>query len=138
MDSKRATRWAGLYFLATTVATVIGLAIVAGGTFLGVQELIDTYEQTGDISRSALVDAAPGLFVAAIGVVVWRLGKAIAFYKLLTGAIAEELSDTYDNQQVKSEILAVLDDRLSDMQQDIQSINREIRELKDVDDGFDD
>lgn len=138
MDSKRATRWAGLYFLATTVATVVGGAIIVGGLFFGVVELYDTYQQTGDISQSALGDAAPGLFVAGVGVVVWRLGKAIAFYKMLTGAIAEELADTYDNQQVKSEILAVLDDRLSDMQQDIQSINREVRDLKDVDDSFDD
>jgi len=138
MDAKRATRWAGVYFLLTTVATVVGFAVIAGGTVLGVQELYETYDQTGDLSQSALVDAAPGLLVAAIGIAIWRLGKAIAFYKTVTGAVAEDLADTYDNQQVKSEILAVLDDRLADMQQDIQSINRELRDVKEIEDGFDD
>ncbi|MFB6103722.1 MAG: hypothetical protein ABEJ57_01370 [Halobacteriaceae archaeon] len=138
MDSKRAARWAGVYFLLTVVATVVGVAVIAGGTALGVQELYETYDRTGDLSRSALMDAIPGLLVAAIGIAIWRFGKAIAFYKTLTGAVAEELADTYDNQQVKSEILAVLDDRLADMQQDIQSINRELRDVKNVDDGFDD
>lgn len=138
MDSKRVTRWAGLYFLLTTLAAVVGFAVIVGGTFLGIQEVYETYDRTGDLSRSALVDAAPGLIVAGIGIVIWRFGKAIAFYKTITGAIAEDLADTYDNQQVKSEILAVLDDRLADMQQDLQSVNREIREVKGVEDAFED
>jgi hypothetical protein len=38
---------------------------------------------------------------------------------------------------VKSEILAVLDERLSDMQQDLQGVQRELREGEETDFDFD-
>jgi hypothetical protein len=46
----------------------------------------------------------------------------------LTGAVEEQLTDTFDTEHVKSDIVSVLDDRLADMQQDLQSVNRELRE----------
>lgn len=129
MDSKRALRWSGYYFLLTTAAAVVGLAIVGAGVALGVAEGYEAY-QAGQTTTSALATAAPGLVVALVGIAVWRFGKAWAFYKTLTGATEEQLADTYDTEHVKADILSVLDDRLADMQQDVQSMNRSIRDLK--------
>lgn len=128
MDSKRAFRWSGYYFLLTTVFAVVGLAIVGAGAAFGIGQGYEAY-QAGESVTTALGTAAPGIVVALVGVAVWRFGKAWAFYKTLTGATEEQLADTYDTEHVKADILSVLDDRLADMQQDLQSVNRSLREL---------
>jgi len=129
MDAKRAFRWSGYYFLLTTLAAVAGLAIVGAGAAFGVVEGYETYQANQDVAAAATT-AAPGLFIALVGIAVWRFGKAWAFYKTLTGATEEQLADTYDTEHVKADILSVLDDRLADMQQDVQSMNRSIRDLE--------
>lgn len=130
MDAKRAFRWSGYYFALTTIATVVGLALIGAGAVVGGKAGYDAY-QAGTAATAALGTAAPGLALALVGVVVWRLGKAVAFYKTLTGAMEDELADTYDTEHVKADILSVLDDRLSDIQHDIQSMNRNVRKLDD-------
>jgi hypothetical protein len=130
MDAKRAFRWSGYYFALTTIATVVGLALVGAGALVGGKAGFDAY-QAGAAATAALRTAAPGLALALVGVVVWRLGKAVAFYKTLTGAMEDELANTYDTEHVKADILSVLDDRLADIQHDIQSMNRNVRKLDD-------
>ena len=129
MDSKRALRWSGYYFLVTVVFGLVGAALVGVALWLGGLDAYRTWQATGQMVP-AVTGAAVWLLLAALGVAIWRLGKAWAMYWTLTGAVEEDLAETYDNEKVKSEILSVLDDRLSDMQQDIQSMNRNVRELK--------
>jgi hypothetical protein len=129
MDAKRAFRWSGYYFLLTTLAAAVGLAIVGAGAAFGVVEGYETYQANQDVAAAATT-AAPGLVIAVVGIAIWRFGKAWAFYKTLTGATEEQLADTYDTEHVKADILSVLDDRLADMQQDVQSMNRSIRDLE--------
>ena len=130
MDTKRSAVHAGKYFLVTTLFAAVGVAFVAFGAFLSQGAL-----EAG--STSELVsEALPGLALAVVGVLVYRFGEAWALYKTLTDAHEEALADTFDTQRVKSDIVSVLDDRLADMQTDLQSVNREIRKLKD-DDQFD-
>jgi hypothetical protein len=78
-------------------------------------------------------EALPGLALAALGIAVYRFGESWALYTTLTAAHEEALADTYDTERVKSDIVSVLDDRLSDMQNDLQSVNRELRKLKEED-----
>ncbi|MDZ7849268.1 MAG: hypothetical protein U5K70_00120 [Halodesulfurarchaeum sp.] len=136
MDQKRSLRWAGRYFLFTTALSLLGVAIVGLGGYLVSSGLVlgpDTifgFRYPHFTTRSYL-----GLVPVVLGLAVWRLGKAWALYHTMTGAMAEELGDTFDTEHVKSDIVAVLDDRLADMQQDLQSANRELRELK-REDGF--
>ncbi|MFW6384671.1 MAG: hypothetical protein ACOCY7_00880 [Halodesulfurarchaeum sp.] len=133
MDSKRALSWAGKYFLITSVLTIVGLALVGAGLYFAYQYgLGDMYM---GIPYPTSGGSTAGLALAVVGVAVWRAGKAWAFYVTLTGAMEEELGDTFDTEHVKSDIVAVLDDRLADMQQDLQSVNREVRNLK-ADDEF--
>ncbi|HKJ59976.1 MAG TPA: hypothetical protein VKA37_12155 [Halobacteriales archaeon] len=129
MDAKRAFRWSGYYFGLTVVAAVVGFALVAVGAALGIYAGYEVYA-TGSSVSAALSTAAPGIVAAFVGIAIWRFGKAWAFYKTLTGAMDDELADTYDTEHVKADILSVLDERLTDMQQDIQSMNRNVRELK--------
>ncbi|GAA0653467.1 hypothetical protein [Salarchaeum japonicum] len=135
MDAKRAFVWAGKYFALTSLFAVVGFALIAVGGYYGLQEGFAAYESTESYT-SSLAAGAPGFVVALVGLVVYRLGKAWAFFKTLTAATEEEVGETFDTEHVKSDIVAVLDDRLSDMQHDLQSVNRELRDLKTEDDEF--
>ncbi|MFC3478439.1 hypothetical protein [Halobacterium litoreum] len=130
MDAKRSAVHAGKYFAVTTLFAVVGLGIAAAGAMLA-EPALDTDSVGAFVSA-----AAPGIAVAVVGIAVYRFGKAWALYKTLTAAHEEALAETFDTQRVKSDIVSVLDDRLSDMQTDLQSVNRELRKLRD-DDAFD-
>jgi len=129
MDWKRSFRWAGAYFAWTSLFALIGLVLVAVGVVMGGRGAYADFQQNV-ATATILRHAAPGLALAFVGFLVYRFGKAWALYRTLTAAGKEDLSDTFDTQHVKSDIVSVLDDRLSDMQQDLQSVNRELRELK--------
>ncbi|MFB6071907.1 MAG: hypothetical protein ABEJ88_02970 [Halobacterium sp.] len=130
MDAKRSAVHAGKYFLVTSLFAIVGLGLVAVGALLAEPAL-----ETESVS-AFLSAAGSGIAVAVLGLLVYRFGKAWALYKTLTAANEEALADTFDTQHVKSDIVSVLDDRLSDMQTDLQSVNRELRKLRD-DDAFD-
>jgi hypothetical protein len=125
MHPKRSILWAALYAAIASVATVIGIAIIATGLAIGGQEVYDTYQATDTVTTAVLVDAAPGLLVVLVGIVVWRLGTGVALFVTIPGALKEELTQTYDNEQVKSEILTVLDDRLSEMEREVQGLRQD-------------
>jgi hypothetical protein len=130
MDAKRSAVHAGKYFVLTTLLAVIALGIIAYGATLAAPA-IDTN------SPSEFIDAViPGLAVAAVGIAVYRFGKSWALYKTLTTAHEEALADTFDTQRVKSDIVSVVDDRIADMQTEIQSVNRELRKIRE-DDAYD-
>ena len=131
MDAKRSAVHAGKYFLLTTLLGVVALALVGYGAVLAEPALAD-----GLTTSERLSEALPGLALAAVGVAVYRFGESWALYTTLTDAHEEALADTYDTERVKADIVSVLDDRLSDMQNDLQSVNRELRKLKE-DDAFD-
>ena len=136
MDQKRSLRFAGRYFLYTTALSLLGLALVALGGYLVYSGLILGPETiAGYRYPHFTMTSYLGLLPIVLGLAIWRLGKAWALYHTMTGAMAEELGDTFDTEHVKSDIVAVLDDRLADMQQDLQSVNRELRNVKQAD-GF--
>lgn len=125
MDAKRTLRWAVYYFALSTAAALVGFAIVAVGATMGLMSAYGMYLD-GASTGAILGTAAPGLVVAAVGVVVWRIGSAAAFYWTLTGAVDDELGERFDSERVKSEILSVLDERLSDMQFEVEQTRRRI------------
>lgn len=135
MDSKRSFVHAGKYFVLTTVLGLLGVGLVAGGIAYGVVNATTTTVGSVAIPVPTMA-SAPGLALVVLGVVIWRFGKAWALYHTLTNAHEDALSDTFDTQRVKSDIVSVVDERLADVQQDIQSVNREVRDLKqDENDG---
>ena len=130
MEQKRALSWAGKYFLLTSVLAIVGIALVGVGLYVAYRYGIGDLYGLGVPSPST-PKSLGGLLIVLVGIVVWRAGKAWAFYLTIAGAMEEQLGDTFDTEHVKSDIVAVLDDRLSDMQQDVQSVNRELRTVKD-------
>lgn len=131
MDRKRALSWAGKYFLVTSAFALVGIVLVVAGLYVANLYAIPNATYFGlpyPTGRSFL-----GIIPLLLGIAIWRGGKAWAMYITLTGAIEEDLEDSFDTEHVKSDIVAVLDDRLADMQHDLQSVNREIRKLKESD-----
>jgi hypothetical protein len=134
MDRRRAVLWAGLYTIVASLVTLLGLAIIGGGLAIGGKDVYDAYQATGDVTTNVLWDAAPGIAIIVLGIVVLQLGTALALFFTLPNAISEELKETYDNERVKSEILTVLDDRLSTMERELQ----QARDTGDEERGYDD
>ncbi|MFB6154168.1 MAG: hypothetical protein ABEJ27_07950 [Halodesulfurarchaeum sp.] len=129
MERKRALSWAGRYYLIASALAIVGLLFVGGGAYLAYTQSL-LWTRFGIPMPPLSGRTVGGVLLLVIGLVIWRGGKAWALYLTLTGAIEEDLADTFDTEHVKSDIVAVLDDRLSDMQQDLQSVNRELRDLK--------
>jgi len=129
MESRRAVAWAGRYFLISSLFALVGLALVGAGLGYGGLQAWEVYQSTGSAIAALRANAAY-LVLPVLGILIWRFGKALSLYMTLTGAVEEQLTDTFDTEHVKSDIVSVLDDRLADMQQDLQSVNREIREAK--------
>jgi ABC-type proline/glycine betaine transport system permease subunit len=132
MDAKRSAVHAGKYFLLTTLLAVVALALVGYGAVLA----SDPALADGLTTSERVSQALPGLALAVVGVALYRFGESWALYATLTDAHEEALADTYDTERVKADIVSVLDNRLSDMQNDLQSVNRELRKLRE-DDAFD-
>lgn len=129
MDAKRSFVHAGKYFALTAVFSIVGFALFAGGFVYAGMQGGSTSMMGVDVPIPGAA-SLPGLLISLVGLAIWRFGKAWAFYKTLPAAVEEDVADTFDTQHVKSDIVAILDDRLNDMQQDLQSVNRELRELK--------
>jgi len=129
MDAKRSIRWALTYVALSAVAALLGGGLVAAGAVLG---LGTAYEQlaAGAALGSVVGTAAPGLALAALGAVVWAVGSVAAFLKVFTEAVDEQMRERFDSEKVKSEILSVLDDRLSDVEHDAEETRRKVAELK--------
>ena len=128
MNAKQSFRWAGYYFLLSTVAAIIGLVLVGAGAVFG---LLTAYHQiSGGTGYAAVLSStAPGFLLAILGVLVWRFGVAWAYYKTMTGAVEEQIADRFDSEKVKSEILAVIDDRLSEMQYEVSRTRKAVDDL---------
>lgn len=129
MDASRSLRWAVYYVVLAGVATLVGGALVGAGVVLGIAEGYSQLESGAALS-SALTTAAPGLAVAFLGVVVWAVGSVTAFVRVFTAAVEEQMRERFDGEKVKSEILSVLDDRLSDVEHDVSEMRRQMSELK--------
>ena len=129
MDANRSIRWALYYVALAGVATVVGGGLVAAGASLG---LASAYEQLADGAAlgSVVGTAAPGLAIALLGALVWVVGSVAAFVKVFTEAVDEQMRERFDGEKVKSEILSVLDDRLSEVEHDAAETRRKVAELK--------
>lgn len=123
MDAKSALRWAVLYRGVTWLFGLVGLAFVYLGFRLSVGGL--------PLSRSMFFGALANprfLAPALLGFVLWQFGKTVVFYKTVTEAVEEQMTERFDAQMVKSEILEVLDERLAEMETEIRQTRSEVRE----------
>jgi hypothetical protein len=132
MDAKRALRHAGKYTLLKALATVVGLAPVAAGGYNAYRLYTGAAAEGGTLGGTFY----GSLGLAAVGLFLWQFLSAWALYTTLTDAITEDVSDTYDTTKVKSDILSVVDDRITDVQNDINQVNRSIQDITRPDEEF--
>lgn len=128
MNYKQSLRWAGYYLALSTASLVLGIAFIAAGIVIGLADGYVLY-RAGASPDALLTTAVPGLALAVLGLIVWRLGAALAFHKTVSGAVEEELSEQFDSERMKSEILAVLDDRLSNLNEEIERSQDGLRRI---------
>ena len=129
MDNSRALKWAATYVALSTVALLGGLVLIGAGVALGGVSLSRLMVMAQRSPILFLRAAAPTVVLVLFGLAVWRIGAAFALFKTLGTAIEEETVATFDTEAVKSDILSVLDDRLSEMHQDLDQTRRVVNRL---------
>ena len=129
MENSRALKWAAIYVALSTVALLLGLILIGVGIALagtsGTRLMVMAQRNPTLLLRSA----APTVLLVLIGLGVWRIGTAFALVKTLGTAIEEETAAAFDTESLKSDILSVLDDRLSEMHQDLGQTRRVVNRL---------
>jgi len=127
-------RWALYYRGLALLSFVVGAAVAAVGVWIGLYDvlvaLLDLASGGGNVS-DALASSRPivGGALLVLGFAIWQLGKTAAFYKTLTQATESEMADRFDTQTVKSEILAALDEQLSELHADVETTRRQVSRL---------
>lgn len=134
MQLTTSLRWA-LYYRGLALASfLVGAAVAGAGVWIGLYDvlvaLLDLASGSGSVS-DALASSRPlaGGALVVLGFAIWQVGKTAAFYKTLTQATESEMADRFDTQTLKSELLAALDDQLSDIHADVETTRRQVGRL---------
>ena len=130
MDGTQALRWSLYYRLLASLSFVIGLGIAVAGLWIGVGNSIESL--LVDLEGGVEQPNSPALagVGVVVGVLVWQVGKATAFYKTIVGATQSELEDDLDHEAMKSDMLEVIDERLSDMHAEVEQARRGVNRLQ--------
>ncbi len=130
MQLTEALRWTVYYRGIALVSFLIGAALAAVGVWYGFVDIVlSQLPGTAGNATADVTGLAVGTALILLGFVVWQIGKTAAFYMTLTEATENEMADRFDTQTVKSEILEVLDDRLSDIHADVETTRQQIDRL---------
>ncbi|WP_256392429.1 hypothetical protein [Natronoarchaeum rubrum] len=128
-------RWALYYRGLALLSFLFGAVVAAAGVWVGLYDVVVALLElasggSGNVS-DALSASRPlaGGALVVLGFAVWQVGKTAAFYKTLTQATEAEMADRFDTQTVKSEILAALDEQLSDLHADVETTRRQVSRL---------
>lgn len=114
MEYAETLKWTGVYLGLWLLAGVIGGAIVAVGFALGGLAALGAYQLTPFALRVAFYPTA-GIAVVALGLLAFKVGAAAALVHVVVSATESRLSAALDTETLKSDILSVLDERLSEM-----------------------
>jgi hypothetical protein len=111
------------------VATVIAGGLVVGGLALGGLSAVGYGSYTPLALQGGLDAPRVGLALIVVGAVGWQFGTAVAGFRTTVSAVEAETAQHFDAESMKSDILAVLDDRLADMHQDISQTRRLVNRM---------
>lgn len=118
MENAEALKWAAIYMGLWLAAGIVGGLIALVGVALGGFAAFGLYNITPLPLRYALYPNG-GALLMVLGLLVWKFGGAAAFFKTVTTALEQGAQRQFNTEAVKSDILSVLDDRLSDMHHEI-------------------
>lgn len=129
MDPKRALRWAAIYVALAALAAAIGLAFIGAGVIVGGATLAYELYLRGSGLRTVVLAAGPGTLLQMIGLAVWGIGRTAARYGTFAAAMEEEGVTDIDSESLKSNILSVVDDRLSDLHEEVSQTRRLVNRM---------
>ncbi len=135
MDLRNPLKWAILYRMVAVGALVLGLALVAAGLVVGFGGAVTALFTDPLDPGPAIEQANPviTLLFAALGVVVWQLGKTYALFVTLPRAAGRAAGQQVDANRVASEVRDGLEDRLADLETEIEETRRAVEALEDGD-----
>lgn len=125
MENVEALKWAAIYLGLWLVAGIVGVGIAAIGVAVGGLATFGVYYLTPLALRYALYPRA-GAAVIVLGLLLWKFGTTAVFFKAVTEANADESAKRFNTEAIKSDILSVLDDRLSDMHHEITQTRQQV------------
>lgn len=130
MKLKSALRWTAIYRAVTVGSGVVMVALVGASLYLGLDNTVRTlvWGNPWSLQGRALRVVAQVLLVL-VGVAQWQLLSTVAYFKTLTEATEEQMAERFDSEKVKSEVLSVLDDRLAEMQTELERTRKEVQEI---------
>lgn len=124
MNVTAVLRWTLYYRAFGWLCGLIGLGLVYLGYYLSLGG--------APLSLGKAIEGAKHpafVALALLGFAIWQVGKTAAYYKTLTAATDEQLAERFDPELIKSDILSVLDERLSEMHTDLEATRREVQEI---------
>lgn len=114
MEDTEALKWGVLYVAWSVVITVVAGVIATAGIAVGGLIPLGVYALTPEWLRVAVFPWT-GLGLIVLGVLVWWTGNILAFYQTFVGALEVRIAGQFDTETMKSDVLRVIDDRLSDI-----------------------
>lgn len=131
MENTQALKWAGVYFGLWLLATVLGLAVVALGMALGGVAVAGRGAYFAFTPSALQLYYIPrgGAVVIVLGLLLWKFGSAAAFIKATTTAFETQTERRLNTEALKSDILSVIDDRLSDVQGEVNQVRQVVDRL---------
>lgn len=135
MEYAETLRWTGRYLGLWLLAAVVGGAVVAVGVALGGLAALGAYQFTPFALRYAYYPGG-GLAVIGLGLLLFKFGSTAALVHVLVGATEARLPAVLDTGALKSDILSVIDERLSEMHGELRETKRLVTDTSRDDDGF--
>lgn len=123
MKYKHTVKWGTVFFIAFVLLSLgVGVVIVLGVALGGLQP-VGYYSMTPSWLQVTFYPII-GVVLIGLGGLVWGYGSILLFYSTFALLIEEQTSRQFDTEAVKSDILAVLDDRLADIHQETTQTRR--------------
>jgi hypothetical protein len=129
METRTALKWAGIYLGIWIVATAVAGGLIAGGIALDGLSALGYGSYTPESFQGGPDSPIAGVALIVVGAIVWQFGTAAAGFKTAISAVEAETAAHFDSESMKSDILAVLDDRMADMHQDISQTRRLVNRM---------
>ncbi|WP_435360875.1 hypothetical protein [Haloarchaeobius sp. DFWS5] len=119
MDAKQTLKLVSYYRALAFLSFAVGALFIALGVYLGLAEasqyVIDDFSRARETANLMVF-----VVLTLVGLFVWQVGKSIAMVRTVDRAMAVGGAAETD-QQLKSEVLDVVNDQLSSMEADLRS-----------------
>ena len=125
MEYAETLKWTGRYLGLWLLAGLVGGGLAAAGVALGGLAPLGYWSATPAALRYGGYPYG-GLALLALGALVFKYGTAAALVHVVVSATEARLTEALSTEAMKSDILSVLDARLSDMHEELTETRRQV------------